>query len=58
VRLGYKVVEVPATKVYPPKRLGQTKMKPGIGWWSIMRPLVYVGLGLKRTPEPLKRRAS
>src|SRR6266566_4115133 len=48
IRLGYRTVEVPVTKIYPPRRLGQTKMKPLSGWWSILRPLVYVGLGLKR----------
>jgi dolichol-phosphate mannosyltransferase len=58
IRLGYRVVEVPATKVYPPKQLGQTKMKPLLGWWSILRPLLYVGLGLRRQPQPMKRRAS
>jgi dolichol-phosphate mannosyltransferase len=47
IRLGYRTCEVPVTKVYPPKKLGQTKMKPLSGWWSILRPLVYVGLGLK-----------
>ena len=47
-RCGYRIREVPVTKVYPPKELGQTKMKPITGWWSILRPLVYVGLGLKK----------
>jgi len=47
-RCGYRIREVPVTKVYPPKALGQTKMKPITGWWSILRPLVYVGLGLKK----------
>jgi dolichol-phosphate mannosyltransferase len=47
IHLGYRTVEVPVTKVYPPKRLGQTKMKPISGWWSILRPLFYVGLGLR-----------
>jgi glycosyltransferase involved in cell wall biosynthesis len=47
IRLGYRTAEVPVTKVYPPKKLGQTKMKPITGWWSILRPLVYVGLGLR-----------
>jgi glycosyltransferase involved in cell wall biosynthesis len=47
IRLGYRTAEVPVTKVYPPKRLGQTKMKPITGWWSILRPVVYVGLGLR-----------
>ena len=48
IQLGYRTVEVPVTKIYPPKRLGQTKMRPIIDWWSITRPLVYLGLGIKR----------
>ena len=48
IRLGYATAEVPVTKVYPPKALGQTKMAPVVGWWSILRPLVLVGLRLKK----------
>jgi dolichol-phosphate mannosyltransferase len=48
IRLGYRTVEVPVTKIYPAKHLGQTKMKPITDWWSILRPLVYVGLGLRK----------
>jgi len=48
IKLGYKVKEVPVTKIYPPKELGYTKMKPLTGWWSILRPLLYLGLGLKQ----------
>jgi len=48
IRMGYRSVEVPVTKIYPQKSLGQTKMKPITGWWSILRPLVYLGLGIKR----------
>lgn len=47
-RLGYQVSEVGVTKRYPPKELGQTKMKPITGWWSILRPLVLLGLRLKK----------
>lgn len=47
-RLGYSVAEVPVTKTYPPKDSGQTKMKPITGWWSILRPLVLLGLRIKR----------
>ena len=47
IRLGYRTEEVPVTKVYPPKSQGQTKMKPITGWWSMLRPLVYMGLGLR-----------
>ena len=48
IQLGYRTAEVPVTKIYPPKQLGQTKMKPITGWWSILRPLIHVGLGLRR----------
>jgi len=48
IQLGYRTEEVPVTKVYPPKQAGQTKMKPFTGWWSILRPLVYVGFGLRK----------
>lgn len=47
-KLGYVVTEVGVTKRYPPKELGQTKMKPIVGWWSILRPLVLLGLGIKK----------
>jgi dolichol-phosphate mannosyltransferase len=48
IRCGYRTAEVPVTKVYPPKALGQTKMKPITGWWSILRPLVLLGLGIRK----------
>lgn len=48
IRLGYRTAEVPVTKVYPPRALGQTKMKPFTGWWSILKPVLYLGLGLRR----------
>jgi len=48
IRSGYRTVEVPVTKIYPPKKLGQTKMKPITGWWSILKPLVLMGLGIRR----------
>ena len=47
-RLGYRISEVGVTKRYPPKSLGQTKMKPITGWWSILRPLVLLGLRIKK----------
>lgn len=48
IKLGYRVKEAPVTKIYPPKQLGYTKMKPITGWWSILRPLIYLGLGIKK----------
>jgi dolichol-phosphate mannosyltransferase len=48
IRLGYRHVEVPVTKIYPPHVQGYTKMRPFIDWWSIIRPVVYLGIGWKR----------
>lgn len=47
VQLGFKVTEVPVSKVYPPRHLGQTKMAPVTGWWSMLRPLFLVGLRIR-----------
>lgn len=46
--LGYKVQEVPVTKIYPDKALGYSKMKPITGWWSILRPIVYLAFKLSK----------
>lgn len=48
IALGYKFAEAPVTKIYPPKKLGYTKMKPIVGWWSILRPVFFLGLGIKK----------
>jgi hypothetical protein len=32
----------------PPQEHGYTKMRPVVDWWSILRPVVYLGLGLKK----------
>jgi dolichol-phosphate mannosyltransferase len=47
IRLGYDTREVPVTKIYPPKSLGYTKMPPVTGWWSMLKPIVMLGLGLR-----------
>ena len=49
ITLGYKFKEAFVTKIYPPKKLGgYTKMIPFISWWSILRPLFYLRLGIKK----------
>ena len=48
IKLGYKHKEVPVTKIYPPRKLGYTKMRPITGWWSILKPIFYLGLGIKK----------
>jgi len=47
IRLGYRTAEAPVTKIYPPKALGYTKMKPITGWWSMLKPIVMLGLRLR-----------
>ena len=47
--LGLKYKEVFVTKIYPPKKLGgYTKMIPFLSWWSILKPLFYLKLGIKK----------
>ncbi len=48
IELGYRHMEVPCTKIYPSKKLGYTKMTPIAGWWSILRPVFLLGMGIRR----------
>jgi dolichol-phosphate mannosyltransferase len=48
IRLGYRHCEVPVTKIYPKHELGYTKMRPFVDWWSILKPVIYLGLGLRK----------
>ncbi|MEW6729910.1 MAG: glycosyltransferase family 2 protein [Acidobacteriota bacterium] len=48
IKLGYRFREVAVTKIYPPKQLGYTKMKPITGWWSILRPIFLLALRIKK----------
>ena len=48
LKLGYKHKEVACTKTYPPRSQSHTKMKPIIGWWSILRPVFLLGLGIRQ----------
>ncbi|MBX7246435.1 MAG: glycosyltransferase family 2 protein [Candidatus Sumerlaeaceae bacterium] len=44
----YRFAEVPVSKIYPPKELGYTKISPLIGWWDIMKPMIFLMLGIKK----------
>jgi dolichol-phosphate mannosyltransferase len=48
IRLGYRHVEVPCTKIYPPRRLGNTKMKPVTGWLEMLAPILLLGFRIRR----------
>jgi dolichol-phosphate mannosyltransferase len=48
IKLGHKFTEAFVTKIYPPKKQGYTKMAPFFGWWSILKPVFYLGFGIKK----------
>ncbi len=48
IQLKYRVGEAPVSKIYPDKKLGYSKMIPFVSWWSILRPLVYLFLKIKK----------
>ena len=48
IELGYKVVEVGVSKTYPKGGGNYSKIRRVRDWWSILRPVVYLGLGLKK----------
>jgi dolichol-phosphate mannosyltransferase len=48
LKLGYRTCEVPVSKIYPPRAIGNTKMRPVIDWWKMLRPVFVVGLGLRQ----------
>jgi len=46
--LGYKMKEVPVSKVYPYRHKGgYSNISPFRDWWKIVGPLVYLKLGVK-----------
>ena len=48
LKLGYRHREVPCSKIYPPRSMGNTKMKPIGGWWSMLRPIFLLSFGLRQ----------
>ena len=44
----FKTTERPATKIYPKKKLGRTKMRPVTDWWRMLRPVFLLGTGLRK----------
>lgn len=50
IKRGYRVKEVPVSKIYPPPKKGQkyTHIRPVIDWWICLRPLILLPLGLKK----------
>jgi dolichol-phosphate mannosyltransferase len=47
IELGYRVREVPVSMIYPTDGRPYSKIKPFSGWWSMVRPLVLLGLRIR-----------
>jgi dolichol-phosphate mannosyltransferase len=50
LKLGYRFKEVPVSKIYPYNRrkIKYSHIRPFIDWWSILNPLLFLSLKLKR----------
>ncbi|HWO01060.1 MAG TPA: glycosyltransferase family 2 protein [Blastocatellia bacterium] len=49
LRLRRKVVEIPVTIEYPKSDgIAYTKMRAITDWWKIFRPVIFLGLGIKK----------
>jgi dolichol-phosphate mannosyltransferase len=48
IKAGLKVCEVPVAMNYPPERKNYSKIKAGSGWWSMIRPWIFLILRLKK----------
>ena len=49
LRLGHRVIETAVTIEYPETDgIAYTKMRAVTDWWKIFRPVLFLGLGLKR----------
>jgi len=48
IKQGLKMKEVPIAMIYPPGMRGYSKIKAITGWWSMLRPWVYLKLGVKK----------
>lgn len=48
IKLGYRVCEVPVSMIYPADGRPYSKIKPFLGWWSMVRPLILLSLNLRQ----------
>lgn len=48
IKAGFRVMEVPVSMNYPQEKKNYSKIKPIIGWWSMIRPWIFLILKLKK----------
>lgn len=46
--LGFRMTEAPVAMIYPAEKTNYSKIKPFVGWWSMIRPWVFLILRLKK----------
>jgi dolichol-phosphate mannosyltransferase len=45
---GYRITEVPVSMMYPESKKNYSKIKPLVGWWSMIRPWLFLILKIRR----------
>jgi dolichol-phosphate mannosyltransferase len=48
IKSKHRMTEVPVSKIYPPKRIGNTKMRPVLDWWKMLSPIFFIGFGIRK----------
>ncbi len=48
IKGGYRMTEVPITMAYPGEKKNYSKIKPFIGWWSMIRPWLFLIFKIKK----------
>ena len=48
IKLGYRMTEAPVAMTYPPEMKNYSKIRAFAGWWSMIRPWVYLVLRIRR----------
>lgn len=46
--LGFRMIEAPIAMIYPAEKANYSKIKPFVGWWSMIRPWIFLILRLKK----------
>lgn len=48
LKSGLQIVEVPVSMVYPKQRRNYSKIRPFVGWWSMIRPWIFLHLRIRK----------
>ena len=48
IKKDYRVIEVPVSMIYPKESRGYSKIKPFVGWWSMVRPWIFLMLVINK----------